>query len=175
MKYLLALTTLAIAVSPAVSVAVWGQCGVRILFELLLRIYADGHDFLQGIGYTGSTVCDAGSTCTFSSACKWLYGAYLDLQRLINSILFSRLFAVPSGNGHDHRGHHHRIDNIHSSPLVNGLRQPNKIQGTRIPDSRRRITHIALVFRREPIRYSQIYSLALHQLRFIPGAEFGNR
>jgi len=43
----LALTTLAIAVSPAVSVAVYGQCG--------------------GQSYTGSTVCDAGSTCVFSN------------------------------------------------------------------------------------------------------------
>ncbi|KAJ7126927.1 endoglucanase [Mycena epipterygia] len=47
MKSLLALTTLAIAVSPAVSVAVYGQCG--------------------GQSYTGSTVCDAGSTCVFSN------------------------------------------------------------------------------------------------------------
>ncbi|KAJ7707642.1 glycoside hydrolase family 5 protein [Mycena rosella] len=47
MKNLLALTTLAIAVSPAASVAVWGQCG--------------------GQGWTGGTVCDAGSTCTVSS------------------------------------------------------------------------------------------------------------
>ncbi|KAJ6576546.1 endoglucanase [Mycena vulgaris] len=47
MKNLLALTTLAIAVSPAASVAVWGQCG--------------------GQDWTGSTVCDAGSTCTFSN------------------------------------------------------------------------------------------------------------
>ncbi|KAJ7903429.1 endoglucanase [Mycena olivaceomarginata] len=49
MKNLLALTALAIAtVSPAAAVAVWGQCG--------------------GQGYTGSTVCDAGSTCVFNNA-----------------------------------------------------------------------------------------------------------
>ncbi|KAJ7455391.1 endoglucanase [Mycena galericulata] len=49
MKSLLALTTLAITVSPAVSqVAVYGQCG--------------------GIGFTGSTVCDAGSVCTTLNA-----------------------------------------------------------------------------------------------------------
>ncbi|KAJ7678880.1 endoglucanase [Mycena polygramma] len=47
MKNLLALTTLAIAVSPAASVAVWGQCG--------------------GQGWTGSTVCDAGSSCVVSN------------------------------------------------------------------------------------------------------------
>ncbi|KAK7033176.1 OPT oligopeptide transporter protein-domain-containing protein [Favolaschia claudopus] len=49
MKNMLALTALAIAVavSPAAAVAVWGQCG--------------------GIGYTGSTVCDAGSTCVTSN------------------------------------------------------------------------------------------------------------
>ncbi|KAJ7126929.1 endoglucanase [Mycena epipterygia] len=47
MKSLLALTTLAIAISPAASVAVFGQCG--------------------GESYTGSTVCDAGSTCVFSN------------------------------------------------------------------------------------------------------------
>ncbi|KAJ6494882.1 endoglucanase [Mycena vitilis] len=47
MKNLLALTTLAIAVSPAASVAVWGQCG--------------------GQGWTGSTVCDAGTSCVVSN------------------------------------------------------------------------------------------------------------
>ncbi|KAJ7104083.1 endoglucanase [Mycena belliarum] len=47
MKTLVALTTLAIAVSPAAAVAVWGQCG--------------------GQGWTGSTVCDAGSTCVVSN------------------------------------------------------------------------------------------------------------
>ncbi|KAF7336672.1 Glycoside hydrolase family 5 protein [Mycena venus] len=47
MKNLLALTALAIAVAPAAAVPVWGQCG--------------------GQGYTGSTVCDAGSTCVFSN------------------------------------------------------------------------------------------------------------
>ncbi|CAK5275868.1 unnamed protein product [Mycena citricolor] len=44
MKYLLALASLAVVISPAASVAVYGQCG--------------------GIGFTGSTVCDAGSVCT---------------------------------------------------------------------------------------------------------------
>ncbi|KAJ7019920.1 endoglucanase [Mycena alexandri] len=44
MKTFLGLTALAAAVSPVASVAVWGQCG--------------------GQEYTGSTVCDAGSTCT---------------------------------------------------------------------------------------------------------------
>jgi len=48
MKNLLALTSLAVAVSPAAAVAVWGQCG--------------------GQGYTGSTVCDSGSTCVVSNA-----------------------------------------------------------------------------------------------------------
>ncbi|KAJ7475903.1 endoglucanase [Mycena latifolia] len=48
MKNLLALSTLAIAISPAASVAVWGQCG--------------------GQGWTGGTVCDAGSTCVVSNA-----------------------------------------------------------------------------------------------------------
>jgi len=38
------LTALAIAISPAASVAIYGQCG--------------------GIGYTGSTTCDAGTVCT---------------------------------------------------------------------------------------------------------------
>jgi len=47
MKSLLALTALAIAVSPAASVAVWGQCG--------------------GQDYHGDTVCDTGSTCTFNN------------------------------------------------------------------------------------------------------------
>ncbi|KAJ6531864.1 glycoside hydrolase superfamily [Mycena capillaripes] len=48
MKNLLALTSLAIAVSPVASVAVWGQCG--------------------GIGWTGGTTCDTGSTCVVSNA-----------------------------------------------------------------------------------------------------------
>ncbi|KAF5324537.1 hypothetical protein D9611_004240 [Ephemerocybe angulata] len=41
---LLALVTLAIAANSAVAVGTWGQCG--------------------GIGYSGSTTCDAGNTCT---------------------------------------------------------------------------------------------------------------
>ncbi|KAJ7651347.1 endoglucanase [Roridomyces roridus] len=45
MKNLLAaLTTLAIAITPTVGVAVWGQCG--------------------GSGWTGGTTCDTGSVCT---------------------------------------------------------------------------------------------------------------
>ncbi|CAK5263021.1 unnamed protein product [Mycena citricolor] len=48
MKYLLALASLAVVISPAASVAVYGQCG--------------------GIGYTGSTVCDAGSVCTANNS-----------------------------------------------------------------------------------------------------------
>ncbi|KAJ3521760.1 hypothetical protein NMY22_g12181 [Coprinellus aureogranulatus] len=44
MSKLLAFVTLAIAAHSATAVAVWGQCG--------------------GIGYSGSTTCDAGTTCT---------------------------------------------------------------------------------------------------------------
>jgi len=47
MNKLLALVSLAIAVQQASAVAVYGQCG--------------------GIGYSGSTVCDAGSTCVYSN------------------------------------------------------------------------------------------------------------
>ncbi|KAJ7158692.1 endoglucanase [Mycena filopes] len=45
MKTVLALSALAAAISPVASVAIFGQCG--------------------GQGYTGSTVCDSGSTCVF--------------------------------------------------------------------------------------------------------------
>ncbi|KAI1792628.1 glycoside hydrolase superfamily [Ganoderma leucocontextum] len=49
MKDLAALVALATAVAvPANAVAVWGQCG--------------------GIGYTGSTLCDAGSSCVFENS-----------------------------------------------------------------------------------------------------------
>ncbi|KAI8984824.1 glycoside hydrolase superfamily [Trametes punicea] len=50
MKTLAALVALATIVAvPANAVAVWGQCGVRAV--------------VLGIGYTGSTTCDAGTTC----------------------------------------------------------------------------------------------------------------
>ncbi|PSR72511.1 hypothetical protein PHLCEN_2v11611 [Hermanssonia centrifuga] len=49
MQYLTALVALATVLAvPANAVAVWGQCG--------------------GTGYSGSTVCDAGSVCTYSNA-----------------------------------------------------------------------------------------------------------
>ncbi|TFK38691.1 glycosyl hydrolase family 10-domain-containing protein [Crucibulum laeve] len=48
MNSLLAFVTLALAAQHVAAVAVWGQCG--------------------GIGYSGSTTCDAGSTCVVSNA-----------------------------------------------------------------------------------------------------------
>ncbi|KAJ7285037.1 endoglucanase [Mycena rebaudengoi] len=63
MKSLLALTALAIAVSPAASVAVWGQCG--------------------GQDYHGDTVCDTGSTCTFNNQ-------YYELKRTVLLLQFTR-------------------------------------------------------------------------------------
>ncbi|TBU53312.1 endoglucanase [Dichomitus squalens] len=52
MKLLLSLAVALVSAAPALSVAVWGQCG--------------------GIGYTGSTVCDAGATCVETNECTSL-------------------------------------------------------------------------------------------------------
>ena len=54
--------------APALAVSVWQQCGVcRNSAEC---IYYIDTSHSQGIGYSGSTACDAGSACVYLNDCE---------------------------------------------------------------------------------------------------------
>ena len=70
---ILSLAVALASAAPAMSVAVWGQCGVRVLY--LGVVNGSGGltgFFVQGSGYSGSTVCDSGSTCVTVNDCTFV-------------------------------------------------------------------------------------------------------